>query len=162
MNCSSSIKRRSTPVVAVEVLVDASFAGRVLLDLVMEILHRSAGRRASAQPTLLIRMDATTQPRYTKVTQGCMDGLPLPRNWRCCVEGFGDIFTLLEQLLCRLQCRDSHPVGFLRVAFVKDETMVIVCCSLHHFSQDILNVSPFSFSSNTHTLKFQTLAAELF
>jgi len=36
-------------VVAVEVLVDANFAGRVLLDLVMKILHRSTNRRASAQ-----------------------------------------------------------------------------------------------------------------
>jgi len=38
-----------SPVVAVEVLVDANFAGRVLLDLVMKILHRSTNRRASAQ-----------------------------------------------------------------------------------------------------------------
>lgn len=52
LHCNQAIHNaKYTPVVAVEVLVDANFAGRVLLDLVMKILHRSANRRASAQPS---------------------------------------------------------------------------------------------------------------
>lgn len=65
------------PVVAVEVLVDANFAGRVLVDLVMKILHRPADWRAPArtgQQRLWLEA-ASQQEQVKKFGDGY--GLPL-------------------------------------------------------------------------------------